>query len=298
MTTSSTANPDTARSALSVFSIVPRWVDLDAQGHVNNTVVVDYLQEGRVQFFLATPDTPELTAGGIVVVAHQVEYLAPIDFSVEPLRLEVGVESTGGSKISLGYDLFQGDRPVATARSLLCAFDFATNRPRRLADDQRSALRARASRFAALRSIGSYEVGERYHVHPFSVRWSDQDINGHVNNVRFYDYVAEARIRMTSEADRSATRMSAGAHAGHLWLIARQDMEYLAQLQFRPEPYEVRTAVARVGRTSLTLVAEIVDPVNTAVCARAHTVLVCADPSGVPTSLPPALVEHLERFGA
>lgn len=280
------------------FDVPLRWVDLDAQGHVNNSTVVDYLQEGRVRFFLASAGTRDLTAGGLVVVAHQVEYLAPIDFSTDPVRVEVGIESLGGSKITLGYDVTHDGQPVAKARSLLCAFDFARNRPRRLSVEQRDALGEQRSRFSPMRDIGAYEVGSRFHSFPFRVRWSDQDINGHVNNVRFYDYVAEARITMTSEADHAATRTSAAVGADYLWLIARQDMEYLRQLQFRPEPYEVRTAVGRVGRTSLTLVAEIHDPLEGALCARAHTVLVCADRSGSPTALPKSLIAHLEPFHA
>ena len=35
------------------FSCPLRWGDLDAQGHVNNAVVVDYLQEARVAFLLS-----------------------------------------------------------------------------------------------------------------------------------------------------------------------------------------------------------------------------------------------------
>jgi acyl-CoA thioester hydrolase len=133
-------------------------------------------------------------------------------------------------------------------------------------------------------------------VHSVSTRWSDLDAYGHVNNVRFYDYVAEARIHMTTDADTSATRMSAAAEADHLWLIARQDMEYLRQMRYRPEPYEVWTSVARIGRTSVTLVAEIRDPVSDAPCARAHTVLVCAGDDGRPVRLPSSLRDGLGRY--
>lgn len=263
---------------------------------MNNSLIVDYLQEGRVRYFGGMSATRSLTTDGVVVVAHQVEYHAPIDFSREPLRIEVGVESVGGSKVAIGYDLFQNARLVVTARTLLCAFHFGENRPRRLPDVPRAALRAIAGTWPSLREIGAFEVGDRYHVHSVSVRWSDLDVYGHVNNVRFYDYVAEARIHMTTDADTSATRMSAAAEADHLWLIARQDMEYLGQIQYRPEPYEVWTSVARIGRTSVTLVAEIRDVVRGVLCARAHTVLVCAGGDGRPTGLPASLKDGLRRY--
>ncbi len=263
---------------------------------MNNTLIVDYLQEARVRYFASSPATRSLTTDGVVVVAHQVEYHAPVDFSREPLRVEVGIDEVGGSKIAIGYDLYHAGRSVATARSLVCAFDLGENRPRRLPEAPRSALRDVAAGWPPLRGLGAHEIAGRYHVHPVSVRWTDQDVYGHVNNVRFFDYVAEARIHMTTDADASAARMGAAAGVGHLWLIARQDVEYLRQVRYRPETYEVRTAVARIGRTSVTLVAEIHDPVADAVCARAHTVLVCADTAGRPVELPAALVANLGAY--
>ena len=56
-----------------------RWVDLDAQGHVNNGIIADYLQEARVRFLLAG-DNAALLGTSTLVVAHQVEYLAPVEF--------------------------------------------------------------------------------------------------------------------------------------------------------------------------------------------------------------------------
>ena len=51
-----------------------RWVDLDAQGHVNNALVADYLQEARVAFLLSGSNA-HLLGTSTVVVAHQVEFL-------------------------------------------------------------------------------------------------------------------------------------------------------------------------------------------------------------------------------
>ena len=64
--------------------IQPRFTDLDPQGHVNNVVVVDYLQQARAQFLLSGP-AAGLLDSGCLVVGHQVEYLAPIGWSAEPV---------------------------------------------------------------------------------------------------------------------------------------------------------------------------------------------------------------------
>lgn len=277
------------------FSFPLRWVDLDAQGHVNNTLVVDYMQEARVRYFLGSP-AAALLDEGVVVVAHQVEYRAPIQFTPEPISVDLDIDHVGGSKIGVAYTLTHEGREVAVARTLLCAFDFDRNRPRRLPAETRDYLQSQVRPAPELRSLGAYEVGDRHHRHELSVRWSDQDRNAHLNNVRYYDFIAEARVHMTTDADTSATRMSAAADAGYLWLVVRQDVEYLRQMSFRVEPYQVRTSVAKIGRTSLTLVAEIVDTVAATVFARSQTVLVCADPEGRPTELPGDLTANLSAF--
>ncbi len=277
------------------FTFPLRWVDLDAQGHVNNTLVVDYMQEARVRYFLGTP-AAGLLDDGVVVVAHQVEYRAPISFTPDPIAVALNIDYVGGSKVGIAYELVHGGQIVAVARTLLCAFDFDAGRPRRLPAVMREFLLAEVQPAPELRPLGGFEVGERHHLHELWVRWSDQDRNGHLNNVRFFDFIAEARVHMTTDADTSATRMSAAAEAGYLWLVVRQDLEYLSQMAFRITPYQVRTSVAKVGRTSLTLVAEIIDPDAGTLFARSHTVLVCADISGRPTDLPAVLKENLGAF--
>ncbi len=57
-----------------------RWGDMDAQGHVNNAGIVDYLQEARVDFLLIG-EKGHLLEGGVVVTRHEVVYKRPIVFS-------------------------------------------------------------------------------------------------------------------------------------------------------------------------------------------------------------------------
>ena len=63
-----------------------RWADLDPLGHVNNVVYVDYLQEARVDMLRThgpAAHTGEL-AEGVVVVRHEVQYVAPLAFRFQP----------------------------------------------------------------------------------------------------------------------------------------------------------------------------------------------------------------------
>ena len=114
-----------------VVRVPLRWVDLDAQGHVNNAVIADYLQEARVRFLLEG-DNAELLGNGTLVVGHQVEYLAPIEFSTEPVEVHLWVGQVGASRFTIGYEVLQNDRVTARARTVLCIYDFDAGRPRRM----------------------------------------------------------------------------------------------------------------------------------------------------------------------
>lgn len=269
----------------SFVSRVPlRWVDLDAQGHVNNALVADYLQEARVDWLLSGPNA-HLLGTSTMVVSHHVEYLGPVFFGPEPVAVELGVGSVGASRFQLGYTVRQDGREVARARSLLCLYDYAAARPRRMTTAERSWFAQQSEPLEPFRSLGRWHVGEQANEYSFVVRWSDLDPYGHVNNVRVFDFFAEARIRM-NPAEDGTTRMQTAAEQGLLWMVARQDVDYLGQINQRSEPYRVRSAIARSGRTSVTIVAQVEDPLDGVALARARTVLVSGDAAGRPVPLP------------
>ena len=79
-----------------VYGCPLRWSDLDAQGHVNNAVIVDYLQEARVAFLRQGPASALLDSG-IIVVSHQVEFRGSIPYEARSVRIELGVSALGAA---------------------------------------------------------------------------------------------------------------------------------------------------------------------------------------------------------
>ncbi len=250
-----------------VYRSPRRWGDLDAQGHVNNAVYLDHLQDARVAFLHAgAPGLADMLRTGVLVVAQQVEYLAPVGHGPEPLTVSTWIDALGASRFVVGYDVFDGDTLAVRARTTLVAYDLAAGRVRRLTAIERAAFEAHLDPAEPLRPLAGVGVGEGAARYPLTVRWSDLDAFGHVNNVKFYDYVQEARVAiMTSTLDWSS---------GVVWSIVRQDLDHCAPLDFRPEPYEVATSVVAVGTRSFTLAAEIRDPGSGTVYARARTIAV------------------------
>lgn len=113
-----------------------------------------------------------------------------------------------------------------------------------------------------------------------SVRWSDIDSYGHVNNVRYFDYLQEARIAFLLQV------LPGGLGAAPA-LLARQVVDYKRPMTFRPEPYAVDQWIERVGRTSVTIGGLVLGAGEEEPYARASSVLVRVDlAAGTPIEIP------------
>lgn len=266
-----------------LYSCPLRWSDLDAQGHVNNAVVLDYLQEARVAFLLGGDAAP-LRDSGIVVVAHQVEYHRPIAYSDEPVTIELVVAGLGAARIEIAYRVLQDGELAAVARTVLCPFDFTLQRPVRLTALHRDFFASHLTHVQALSAVDRTQHPDKGTAVELRVRWSDIDSYGHVNNAVMFDYIQQARVQATTSWDPTMARAGSPG-SDRLWLVVRQDVDYLAQLPYRVEPYEARVAPVKLGNSSLTLATDFIDGTSGLVFTRAWTVLVSADRTGRPVDL-------------
>ncbi len=258
---------------------------MDAQGHVNNARYLDYLQEARTDFLLAGP-VAYMLGGGIIVLSHQIEFLAPIEFSSTPVQIDVAVDEVKRAQFSLAYELWHQGVLCARARTRLCPYDFEQGSVRRLTPAEKEHFDSIAEPAEPFRQLARPIIGDGGMGTPLRVRWSDLDSYGHVNNVEFFEYVQEGRIAFSTAAAAQMQRMTGSSGRDTMWLVVRQDIEYRAQLGFRGEPYEVRTGVAALGTSSGTFSVELRDPHDGTVYATASTVLVCADAQGRPKPIP------------
>lgn len=258
-----------------------RWHDLDAQGHINNGKFVDLMQEARVRFLLEGP-MGHLLGNGIVIVSHQVEFLAQMSADTD-VQVRLWTTDVKASRFTYVYELVQRGQVAARARSVCCLFDFEHQVPRRFSPDERAWFASWEQPTEKFRKLAKAEPGPNARVYPFPVRWSDIDSYGHVNNVRYFDYVAEARVDLHHRW-----------HLDSLWMVVRQDVNYLVQIEHRLDNFEVHTAIAAIGRTSFTTVQDIVDPLNdNRVHARTMAVVVRGD---LYTGRPIPLAEEQQAF--
>lgn len=123
-----------------------RWADMDAYGHINNTVYLAYLEQARIDVFFTKASGRGVAglATGIVVAEHQIRYKRPISFAPEPLRIELWVSQIKAASYTAEYEIWDestGTPMLATtARSLLAPFDMVAGRLRRLTAQEKAFL--------------------------------------------------------------------------------------------------------------------------------------------------------------
>lgn len=249
-----------------VYECPIRWADLDVLGHVNNVVYADYLQDARIDLLAA--HLPEADpAEGLVVSRQQLDYLAQTMLSRNPVRVECWVSQVRGASFTIAYEVRTETGVQARGRTTLAPVRLDTGSSRRLTPQERELLHRLHEPddpgFGPRPgSVSRSEVGRLR----LPVRFSDLDTNRHVNNVRYFEYFQEGRVRLLEDL------------VGDGWavLLASLDVEYREPMLLRPEPYDVWSRIVDTGRTSLVLAAEIASADT--VYARGRAVMVTVDP--------------------
>jgi acyl-CoA thioester hydrolase len=246
---------------------------------ISNVAFVDYIQEARLDLLRHHDTSPTPNPGeGLVVVNTVVDYLAPLRTSDAPLFVAVWTTQVRAASFTLGYELYtdSADDPVVHGRAttVLTPYVFGEGRPRRLTSQERETLSGHlgpspVSERAAPRGGDVWDgaVVER----PVHVRFSDVDLLGHVNNLRYLDYAQIAQVDLITGVYREA-----GIDAAVQNVIVRSEIDYVGQMNLRPEPYVVRSRVVAVGETSASFEQDIRD--GDRLMARSRLVEVNVDP--------------------
>jgi acyl-CoA thioester hydrolase len=119
-----------------------RWGDMDAMGHVNNTVYFRYMEQARISWFGAlVPEDEAWQSTGIVIASASCNYKRAITYpgTVE-VKLLVG--TPGGSSVPTFYELrVDADPgPYADGAATVVFVDMKSQKPARIPDGIRNRL--------------------------------------------------------------------------------------------------------------------------------------------------------------
>ncbi|MGW1278482.1 acyl-CoA thioesterase [Streptomyces tsukubensis] len=106
---------------------------------------------------------------------------------------------------------------------------------------------------------------------PCRLRWSDMDMNRHINNALYATFLEESRLSMFADLVPEDPRV----RMVNNFLVAEQSMKFTRQLVYRPEPVSVIMSVAEIRAAAFTLECEIRDEEHTYLTAE--TLIVAFD---------------------
>jgi len=126
-----------------IFShrIEVRFSDCDPLGHANNAKYLTYLEQARLAHwrtvwgFGTREDVP-----GVILARAEIDFRRPARYG-EMLDVRIGLAGIGRTSFTYDYEIVdEGGELVATAKSVMVMFDYATNTPVPVPDEIRNKL--------------------------------------------------------------------------------------------------------------------------------------------------------------
>lgn len=133
-----------------------RWGDLDAYGHVNNATMLRLLEEARIRAFIIDDSPAEPSPAAVfpagahdalwtLIASQQIEYLLPIPYLRDPLRIQTWIGALGGASVEVCYEVESPESAgsvevYARASTVLVLVDAATGKPTRITQEMRRVL--------------------------------------------------------------------------------------------------------------------------------------------------------------
>lgn len=115
-------------------SFIVKADDIDRQGHVNNVRYVQWIQDVAVAHWLNAATSKQIEGIDWVVLRHEIDYLRPA-FANEEITACTWVGDATAAKCERLTEIRRDDKILVKAKSIWCALDSKTLRPRRIDDE-------------------------------------------------------------------------------------------------------------------------------------------------------------------
>ncbi len=121
-----------------------QWGEMDALGHVNNTVFLRWFESARMKYFLACHvlDRVETEGIGPILASTRVVFQAPLSYP-DTVTVETSVSEIGNSSFTMHYTLRSAAREgavVAECEAVIVMVHYEKGRSVRVPDDVRTAI--------------------------------------------------------------------------------------------------------------------------------------------------------------
>ena len=120
------------RKLVHVERIPIRWGDMDAMGHVNNTVYFRYMEQARIGWFDALVPQEEAWKSTAIVIANaSCNFKRAINYP-GTVEVQVYAGAPGGSSVPTYYELKIGGELYADGAATVVFIDMARQTPVRI----------------------------------------------------------------------------------------------------------------------------------------------------------------------
>jgi acyl-CoA thioester hydrolase len=120
-----------------------RWRDVDAYGHVNNAVYLNYLEEARDAWVQAVLGGVSGSTWDFVLARVEIDFRAELTQDDGAVIVRCTLDRIGNSSVGTREEVRKQDGTIsAEARSVVVVRDPGTGRSRPLTDAEREALEA------------------------------------------------------------------------------------------------------------------------------------------------------------
>lgn len=128
-------DPPVDRDPLFRMVLAPRWRDLDAFNHVNNSNFLTYLEEARIQWFASLGREWLSDSMMPLLAAAQVNYRAPIPYPSE-IAICLYADRVGSTSVTVGHRIqsLDGNTLYSDGSVVLVWIDPKVGRPIPLPD--------------------------------------------------------------------------------------------------------------------------------------------------------------------
>src|SRR5258706_16249052 len=130
----------TEKKLVLIERIPVRWGDMDAMGHVNNTIYFRYMEQTRIAWFEALlPRGEAWGTTGIVIANASCNFKRAINYpgTVE-VRMFAG--APGGSSLPTSYEMLVGSEICADGAATVVFIDMRQQKPMRIPETIRGLL--------------------------------------------------------------------------------------------------------------------------------------------------------------
>jgi acyl-CoA thioester hydrolase len=128
------------RKLVHIERIAIRWGDMDAMGHVNNTVYFRYMEQARISWFdTLVPRAEAWISTGIVVASTSCNFKLPLNYP-GTVEVRVSLGKPGGSSLPTFYELVMGEVIHADGAATVVFIDMEKQKPIRIPQKIREAI--------------------------------------------------------------------------------------------------------------------------------------------------------------